>query len=828
MQIVMPTAEELQQKLDHANHQLELIKTITTELLTELDLGRLLDRVARVALELIDAETLVIPLINESRDSYTYRGAAGKNASEVYLQTIPVTVGMCGWVLSHQKPLLFGRDIPWLMDEKTRWEEGMESALLVPLIARGEIIGGLSGLGKKGGGSFTTNDFELMEIFAAQVSIAIDNARIIEELSAEKEQSEITLNSIGDAVVTTDTRGIIQRVNPVASNLLGWSKEELIGRPLSDVFLIHNAHTGQPVGDPVKKVMETGEIVGLANNTMLIGRDGSQYLISDSAAPIRNESGQLQGVVLVFSDVTEEYGLISELRKSEQKHRRLIEHLGSEFFMFLQNVDGELDYVSPSIRECMGYSPQEFIQKNPFSQASEESRRVSDVSLEQAQQGINPMPYEIEVPDRQGERCYLRVTKTPVLDSSGKLVAIEGLVQNITQLKSLEEAARQSQKMEAIGQLSGGIAHDFNNQLGVVLGYLDMLLESTEESAPEYRWIDTAIKATQRCIELTRSLMNFSRKKMLSKSVISLDEVILSMRPMLEDTLMAAIQLKIQPGADLMHVVADEGEFHDVLLNLLINARDAMPAGGEVVIRTQSVVLDEVRHYFLNRLEPGRYVKLSVQDTGNGMSREVMERIFEPFFTTKAPGAGTGLGMPMVFGFINRVNGAIDVVSTPGQGTVFDLYLPQVRQSSSLAGNAFRPESEPPGGCETILVVEDEPGLRGLACDYLSSAGYKVRVAEDAHQALSLLAEDESIELMFTDIVMPGGMNGFDLMHEARALRPGLDVLLATGYTSHRDIDKSRLKEAMEILYKPYSRAILLQRIRRILDYRDLEMQGTP
>lgn len=817
MQIVLPTAEELQKKLDSTHDHLDLLKMISDELSTELDLEKLLVLVAEKARELIEADTLIIPIIDTERKNYTYKAASGKNSELILGQVFPVSVGMCGWVLSKREPLIFGDNLPWLMDEKTRWEEGMESALLVPLIARGEIVGGLSGLGKQGGGSFTKEDFDLLQIFASQVSTAIDNARIFMELSAEKEHSETTLNSIGDAVVSTDAEGVVTRVNPVACHLLGWNQSEIIGQPLTEYFTIKNSITGEVQNNPVQTVMRTGKMVELGLNTVLINRYGKEYQIADSAAPIRNQDDELVGVILVFHDVSDEYRLVENLRKSEQKHRRLIEHLGNEFFMFVQDLSGQLSFVSPSIIRCLGYSQNEFIRKNSDYITDNEKNLQINSKFNQAIKGEIPDPYEIEVLNKQNQKNCLRVTKTPVFDDDGNVIAVEGLVQNITQLKALEASARQSQKMDAIEQLSGGIAHDFNNQLGVVMGYLEMLAESSEHDVEKTGWIETARKSAERCIDLTKSLMSFSRKKLSSQSIINLNDNILSAQSILQHTLTSAVELKLSLEPNLPNIVADEGEFQDVILNLMINARDALPSGGKVSVSTEAILLTETKQFYVNRIEPGRYVKLTVEDNGIGMSEDVLVRIFEPFYTTKPVGQGTGLGMAMVFGFITRVKGAIDVLSTVGEGTRFEFYMPQVRQSV-ITRSESTPVVDLPGGTETILLVEDEQALRGLATEYLITLGYQVEVAENAQEALSFLQQDLKIDLLFSDVVMPGGMDGFELAKQAKILRPGIRVLMATGYTSRKNRVANSDEKMDEILYKPYTRSILAQRLRRVLD----------
>lgn len=819
MRTEQDSIESLQQELKASRYKLSVIKMINDELANEIDLDKLLLLVATKAREIIQAETLAIPILDTILDEYTYKAAAGKNSNAILNQTFPTTVGMCGWVISQKKPLVLAKDLPWEMDNKIIWEEGMESALLVPLMARGEIIGGLSALGKEGGGSFTQEDFDLLHLFAQQISIAIDNAKIFYELSEEKDRTETTLDSIGDAVVATDIHGVIIRANPIACDILGWSVLELTGKPLVDVFIIRNSDTGKLLDDPVAKVLQNHEIVGMENNAVLTNRFGVEYQIAESAAPIFDDADELHGVILVFHDVTEERKLLTELRDSEQKHRRLIEHLGDEFFMFIQGPDGRINYISPSVLDCLGYTPEEYINNYSSYLTENEMNQQIQHKFNEALNGVKPEPYEIEISNKQGDICCLRVTETPVMDKNNQVVVIEGLIQNITSQRELEQSNRQSQKMEAIGQLSGGIAHDFNNQLGVVMGYLEMLKDNAAENSSESRWVETASKASQRCIDLTRNLLNFSRKKIMSQSVVNLNNSLLSMQDIIEHSITAAIKLQLDYDSNLWNVMIDDGEFQDVVLNIIINARDAMPMGGQLSILTENVSLTSETNCYVNKLQAGDYVKLSVIDSGTGMSKKTLERIFEPFFTTKPVNQGTGLGMPMVFGFINRIDGAIDVHSSENVGTRVDLYIPQ---AEPLVDTNRQTEDDTPlpSGSEVILLVEDEDALRELAEENLIDLGYRVLTAENAGLAIEILKREPEIDLLFSDVVMPGGMDGYQLAEMAKQMKPELSVLMATGYASQNNSINNESKVADVILYKPYSRSILAQRVRRVLDNR--------
>jgi len=310
---------QLKRELEQKDIELNVINELVHQISQELDLKKILDLVAEKAKHLIEADSLLIPILNKENTQYTYMAATGKNADIILNQTFPKKTGMCGWVLSNDEVLFFGQDSTSLMGKESKWEKGMDSALLIPLKSRGNIVGGISGLGKKDGKSFTRQDQSILQLFADHISIAIENAFIFKELKLEKDSAETTLKSIGDAVITTNHQGLITRMNPIAEKLTGWNEKEAIYLPLSKTFKIFNADTQQPAKNPVDKVMQTGSIVGLENHTVLLSRDGNEYQIADSAAPIKDENNNIQGVILVFRDVTEEYTLQKKLVINEKR-----------------------------------------------------------------------------------------------------------------------------------------------------------------------------------------------------------------------------------------------------------------------------------------------------------------------------------------------------------------------------------------------------------------------------------------------------------------------------------------------------------------------------
>ncbi len=519
---------------------------------------------------------------------------------------------------------------------------------------------------------------------------------ITERLEAQRKLQErerglaMTLDSIGDAVIVTNIDGNITRMNPIAVGLTGWSVAEARGRPLPMVFQIINEQSRKSVADPVEKVLRTGKVVDLIDHTVLISKDGTEYLISDSAAPIIDEDGKILGVILVFRDVTQQY--------------------------------------------------------------------------------------------------------------------------------QTEDALRRSQKMDAIGQLSGGIAHDFNNQLGIIVGYLDFLGKHVSDEDKPKKWVEISTRATLRCMDLTRQLLSFSRTKSNKKVVVDINAKLRELETMFTRSVTPAVDVEYSLASDVWLTEIDPGEFQDAILNLVINSRDAMPNGGKLLIETSNIYLDEDYVALNPDAQAGDYVQLLLSDNGSGMDRQTQDHVFEPFYTTKPKGKGTGLGMSMVYGFIKRFDGFIKVYSEINVGTTMRLYLPRATETKINNISKRVRDEDLPLGNETILIVDDEVDLLYLADKYLTELGYRTYQAENASQALEILAKHKDIDCLFTDVVMPGGINGYELAQQAVDDNPELKVLITSGFTSKTLTQKGRILFSTQMLNKPYRKANLAQHIRLTLD----------
>ncbi|MCB1916857.1 MAG: PAS domain S-box protein [Rhodocyclaceae bacterium] len=397
--------------------------------------------------------------------------------------------------------------------------------------------------------------------------------------------------------------------------------------------------------------------------------------------------------------------------------------------------------------------------------------------------------------------------------------ANQALQNEVADRKQAEKALHQAQKMEAVGQLTGGVAHDFNNLLTVVMGNLNILARHLEQDPFATDLIRTATRAVERGANLNRTLLAFSRRQRLTPAPISMKELVEGMADMLRRTLGEMVRIEIHHGIDLPPALADPSQLEAALLNLAVNARDAMPGGGVLTIETAAVELDEHYASLEADVTPGRYVMLAASDTGSGMDPEVVARAFEPFFTTKETGKGSGLGLAMVYGFVKQSGGHVKIYSEPGFGTTIKLFLPELQRSGGTeTTTARRPAKQWVGGNEKILVIEDEAEVRALACRVLRSLGYEVVDAADGTDGLALIEQHDDIRLLFTDVVLPGGLNGPEIARRAVARRPALKVLYTSGYTGNAIQQLEALSAPVRLITKPYHIDQLAEEVRAALD----------
>jgi PAS domain S-box-containing protein len=403
----------------------------------------------------------------------------------------------------------------------------------------------------------------------------------------------------------------------------------------------------------------------------------------------------------------------------------------------------------------------------------------------------------------------------PVESGAGRIDRIIGSIRDITDRVKTEERLRDSQRMEAIGQLTGGVAHDFNNLLQVIRGNLELLESAVANDERARSRLANAVHASERAAQLTRQLLAFARRQPLEPQVINLARLVTDMADMLRRTLGEGIEVETVVAGGIWNTLADPAQVESAILNLALNARDAMPTGGRLTVEILNASLDEAYVSQTDGVTAGQYAQIAVSDTGQGMSTQTRERAFEPFFTTKGDGKGSGLGLSMVYGFVRQSGGHVRIYSEAGHGTTVRIYLP--RSTRHIAAAAAGPPVALVGGNQTVLVVEDDAEVRNAAVAVLEGLGYRCLEAADAQAALEILGDGSSIDLVFTDVVMPGPLQTRDFANRIRAIAPDLPILFTSGYTDNAIVHHGRLDEGVNLISKPYARADLARRIAQLL-----------
>jgi len=512
----------------------------------------------------------------------------------------------------------------------------------------------------------------------------------------------------------------------------------------------------------------------------------------------------------------------ASLSQSEERYRDYFEN--AKDAIYVHDLTGHYIMVNKAGEELIGYSRDEILQM-----------RISDVvprhyldqihtRLKEKLADHSLTIYECEAIRKDGSRVPIEVSSRLIYEN-GVPVAVQGSARDITERKRAEEALRasqlqlqQSQKLEAIGQLAGGVAHDFNNMLTAIMGYTDLSLRRVGLENPIRRNLEETKKAAERAASLVRQLLAFSRKQILEPKVLDLNEVVKDMQKMLTRLIGENIKLATRLETDLGSVKADPCQVEQIIVNLVVNARDAMPRGGRVTIETANISLDAQTAAKHVAVIPGEYVMLAVSDTGNGMDQETQARIFEPFFTTKEVGKGTGLGLSTVYGIVKQSGGNIWVYSEPGFGTVFKVYLPRIDDATANNIAKQAQESNAPRGTETILLVEDEDVVRGLTRKILMQAGYNVLDARSGDEAIRLCATHAGpIDLLLTDVVMPE-VSGKEVADRLLELRPTTRVLFMSGYTDEAIVQHGVLDANVKFIQKPFTWVGLTKKVREVLN----------
>ncbi|KQS03588.1 hypothetical protein ASG11_04410 [Sphingomonas sp. Leaf357] len=565
---------------------------------------------------------------------------------------------------------------------------------------------------------------------------------------------------------------------------------------------------------PLFDAVARGEPIHMADLVLELDRPGrdSEAHFAFSYTPVRSETGAVAGLFCACIETTD--SIVAE-RASSAARNRLFEMTRDLFGV--ATFDGYLKTINPAWSAILGRPHNELI-AHPFSDIIHPDDLATTGDVVATLMGGEPV-HQFHVRLLKGDGTPVAFAWSAVPDTKPGSGLFYTVGRDITEQRRIEEALRQSQKMEAVGQLTGGIAHDFNNLLTAVTGGLEML--GLRLQAGQYdkldRYITMAQTGASRAAALTQRLLAFSRRQTLAPTPTDANRLIAGMEEIIDRTLGPEIELKIEATEGLWHVLVDAPQLENALLNLCINARDAMPEGGRLTIETNNKHLD-ARAATSQDLPEGEYVSLCVTDTGTGMSPEIIDRVFDPFFTTKPIGQGTGLGLSMIYGFVRQSGGQVRIYSEVGHGTTMCLYLPRYLGAVATASSA-EGEREPlhatPG--ETILIVEDEIAIRQLVSEILTEAGYRVFEASTGPAGVKVMRSDERIDLLITDVGLPGGLNGRQVADAGRAVRPMLKVLFVTGYAANAAVGAGNLDKGMEILTKPFNIGELERRVHKMI-----------
>ena len=603
-------------------------------------------------------------------------------------------------------------------------------------------------------------------------------------------------------------------ISPQIETLLGFTASEWLADPELRVRRLHPEDRERVLWE-VSQTQNNGK--SFRSDYRLLTRDGRVVWVRDEAIVVRNEAGYPSLIQGVMWDISEHKQREERLQKSESKFRTVFERVAVG--IALVDREGRLMESNPALQEMLGYSGKE-LRTKVLKDFTHPDDAMMDVDLYDELVSGKRDHYQIErrYVRKDGAVVWGRANVSLIQGLEGEFQFTICMVEDITERKHLETQFSQSQKMETVGWLAGGIAHDFNNLLTVIKGYAKITLDQTKKEDPSREYIEEIMKAAERGGELTHQLLAFSRCQILDMKVLDLNSLVRGLEKMMRRVIGEDIEMFTALADDLGKVKADPGQIEHVILNLAVNARDAMPTGGRLAIETANVELDENYAHTHMGVTPGGYVMLSVSDTGIGMSPEVKERIFEPFFTTKEEGKGTGLGLSTIYGIVKQSGGNIWVYSEPGQGTTFRIYLPRVEEEVDSVPSRVDIDRLPKGN-ETVLLVEDESSLRGLTARALRGQGYTVLEAANGDEALSIAREliKEKIHLLLTDVVI-SQMGGKELVKRFKGLHPRGKVLFISGYTDHTMTHRGVFKPGTPFLQKPFSPVALSKKVREVLD----------
>ncbi|HTQ03284.1 MAG TPA: response regulator [Polyangiaceae bacterium] len=637
------------------------------------------------------------------------------------------------------------------------------------------------------------------------------NANQISRLLGQAQNAENRYRTLfalaNDAIALLTPDGVIIEANERWEKLVGIPACELVGRRLGDFVARESPLNGEALAHALASCETRSHAV------LVRVADGASVVLEFSFSNV-DVAGQ-RVVMSIGRDVTEEVAARRALTAAEERHRTLLERIPD--VVWTARTDGRMVFATPNLAALLGRSLEDYgnstLEERVQWLHPDDRARVGEALRTFGASG-QPFDLEYRLRHADGRWIWVRNRSTARYERDG-VDYVEGMLSDITERKVLEESLRQAQKMEAIGQLTGGIAHDFNNILAAILANSHFLLEALDAADPRRADAEEVRIAAERGAALTRQLLAFSRRQVLTPAIVDLNHAVAGIQKMLGRLVGEDVSLVVVPGPDLGSVRVDVGQLEQVIMNLVVNARDAMPNGGKISIETSNVEIDDGHSSRRAELTPGHYVRLVVSDTGSGMDAETQRRLFEPFFTTKPLGKGTGLGLSTCYGIVKQSGGHIWVHSELGHGSAFEIYLPRVDD-----GAHAKPLTAPSArvrGSETILLVEDDARLRHAVTRMLEQQGYRVLIAANAIEARGAAQRHRgSLDLLLTDVVMPGE-SGPELARDVRA-RFDCKVLFMSGYTDHAALQSGALGAAQSFIQKPFAPDALAKKLREVLD----------
>jgi len=797
-----------------------------------LDPQTVLSKLADSALEQSDADEVSILLPTADGKELYVAMVRGEKRERLLGERVPLDGGISSWVARERVPLILNGEVH---DERfvARWPRSdIRSAISVPMQVANRLVGIINLNVTNRSRPFTLGQMKALTILASTAAAALGSASLYAQMrQAEENYRSIFENAVEGVFQSTKT-GKFLAVNPAMARILGYDSPEDLMTNITHIPTQIYVDSERGV-EAANLQEERGVILGFEFEAYR--KDGQKMWVSLNRRTVWDEKGvelYREGSIEDISErkhaEEEQARLSAEIREQRERLKTIVDTVPGVVFEAWGRPDRDstVDFVSDFAEPMLGYSVAEWSATPGFwlsiVHPDDKERVGKELAMQFAERKVGAM--EFRWIGKDGRIVWVRAHTVVIFDQAGTAAGVRGVVTDITGRKQMEDALReseeqlrQSQKMEAVGRLAGGVAHDFNNLLTAINGYSSLALQRLDGDHPIRSYLEEIKKAGDRAANLTRQLLAFGRKQILQPLALNLNDTVVDMSKMLQRLIGEDVELitKLDPG--LSRIKADPGQIEQVLVNLVVNAKDAMPQGGKLTIETRNVTIDQEYADKHADPEPGRYILLAVSDTGTGMDDETERHIFEPFFTTKEKGKGTGLGLSTVYGIVKQSGGNVWVYSELGHGTTFKIYLPQF-EAGPAKTEVASVEAPAIGGTETILLVEDEDVVRALASQILQQAGYKVMAAGRGDEAIRMSSEYASeIHLLLTDVVMPE-TSGKEVAKSVSSTRPGVRVLFMSGYTDEAIVHHGVLDKDVEFIQKPFAPAALVKKVRAVLD----------